>query len=183
MRRLLSAMLLAGSLAIVGAVVAVAAIPDSMGVIHGCYDTKVGGLRVINAPTASCSAKETAITWNQTGPPGPAGATGPQGPQGPQGPAGPQGSPGPQGMPGISNYNIVTSIDDGSSTTWQVNCPAGQLALGGGWDNNGNATAMNSSAPLNAVPGANGQQGWIVSTAPNAYVKGMMVYAICANVS
>jgi hypothetical protein len=71
--------------------IAYATIPDSNGVIHGCYDTKTGALRVFDTGSSTipaCSSKEAALPWNQTGPQGPQGPAGPQGPQGPQGPAG-----------------------------------------------------------------------------------------------
>ncbi len=56
-----------------------AAIPDSNGVINGCYQKNVGNLRVID-PSAgdSCRPSEIAISWSQTGPQGPAGPVGPQ---------------------------------------------------------------------------------------------------------
>src|ERR687897_2810213 len=82
--------LLAGAvLGAVGGGAALAAIPDSSGVINGCYQKNVGNLRVID-PSAgdSCRPSEIAISWSQTGP---------QGPPGPQGPAGPAGPPGPGG--------------------------------------------------------------------------------------
>jgi hypothetical protein len=62
--------------------IAHATIPDQGGVIHGCYG-KSGQLRVIDAPTESCRADETALNWNQTGQPGPRGPAGPTGPAGP----------------------------------------------------------------------------------------------------
>jgi hypothetical protein len=62
--------------------IAHATIPDQGGVIHGCYGRN-GQLRVIDAPTESCRADETALNWNQAGQPGP------QGPAGSTGPAGP----------------------------------------------------------------------------------------------
>ena len=48
-----------------------AAIPDSSGVINGCYQKNVGNLRVID-PSAgdSCRPSEIAISWSQTGPQG-----------------------------------------------------------------------------------------------------------------
>ena len=68
--------------------VAYATIPDSGGVIHGCYLKAVGSLRVIDPSTGQhCTVVETPIQWNQTGPQGPSGATGPAGPVGPAGPA------------------------------------------------------------------------------------------------
>jgi hypothetical protein len=60
---------------------AFAAIPDSSGVIHGCYGKSNGSLRVVGS-ASDCRNNETAIEWNQQGPPG---ATGPQGPPGPGG--------------------------------------------------------------------------------------------------
>jgi Collagen triple helix repeat (20 copies) len=93
----------------VGGGVAFAAIPDSSGVIHGCYQKNVGNLRVID-PSAgdNCRPSEIAISWSQTGPQGPTGPTGPTGPQGPKGdtgatgPAGPAGPAGPKGDTGAT---------------------------------------------------------------------------------
>jgi hypothetical protein len=65
-----------------------ATIPDANGVIHGCYRTSGppnsrGALRVIDIEAGqTCGSGEVALSWNQTGPQGPAGATGPAGPQG-----------------------------------------------------------------------------------------------------
>ena len=71
------------------------AIPNA-GVIHGCYKTADGKLRVIDPNNGdACLSSETALDWNQVGP------QGPTGPQGPQGPAGPTGAQGPQGIQGI----------------------------------------------------------------------------------
>jgi len=85
---------LAAAVALVAAAgVAYAAIPDSGGVVHGCYATRDGSLRVIDAATGqSCDPrKENALDWNVAGPQGPVGPAGPQGGVGPQGPAGPAG--------------------------------------------------------------------------------------------
>jgi hypothetical protein len=81
------------ALAIVGALVAVggiayATIPDSSGVIHGCYDKKAGPdagtLRVIDTDKAqTCSKSEAPLSWNQTGQQGQQGQQGPPGPTGP----------------------------------------------------------------------------------------------------
>ncbi|HEX3454872.1 MAG TPA: hypothetical protein VHS03_09610 [Gaiellaceae bacterium] len=61
-----------------------ASIPDSNGVIHGCYANKDGSVRVIDTGSGGvCDAKkETPLTWNQAGP---TGATGPKGSTGPSG--------------------------------------------------------------------------------------------------
>src|SRR6202050_4927690 len=93
----------------------VIASPVSSGVIYGCYtNAAVNGSHAIVVQDAgtTCPKGTTAISWNQTGPTGPAGAkgatgaagpagaTGPAGAVGPTGPAGSPGSPGPQGNPG-----------------------------------------------------------------------------------
>jgi len=54
--------------------IAYAAIPDTNGVIHACYATKDGTLRVIDNSTVSCNtSKEQELSWNQVGPQGPPG--------------------------------------------------------------------------------------------------------------
>jgi Collagen triple helix repeat (20 copies) len=112
--------------AVVVAVVAYAAIPDSHGVIHGCYNPK-GTLRVIDTSTDTCKPNETGLDWSQTGPaglqgpagpqgsPGPMGAPGPQGAQGPQGPQGPAGSPGTANVH-FAHLSINLTLDAGDAT-------------------------------------------------------------------
>jgi hypothetical protein len=78
--RLRLAALVAVVIAAAAAGIAYASIPDSGGVIHGCYKIAGGALRVIDPATGSCLNSETSIAWNQTGP---TGATGPTGPRGP----------------------------------------------------------------------------------------------------
>jgi len=76
-------------------------------------------------------------TGDRRGPPGPRGRQGlpgPDGPQGQQGPAGPQGTPGSfkagiQYVEGNSVY-LLTGETGVSTAT----CPAGKVALGGGWE-------------------------------------------------
>jgi hypothetical protein len=63
------------------------------GVVEACYNNTSGDLRIAT-PTKPCLTegpavlRETAISWNQIGPPGPKGDTGPEGPKGDTGPAG-----------------------------------------------------------------------------------------------
>lgn len=82
MRKIPTTLLLV--LAMLGGV-AYASIPDDDGVIHGCYKTSDGKLRVIDSATQTCASGETSLTWSQTGPQGPTGATGAAGPAGGQG--------------------------------------------------------------------------------------------------
>jgi hypothetical protein len=54
--------------------IAYATIPDSEGVIHGCYRKSTGSLRVIDTDAGeTCSSAEKPVSWNQTGPTGPTG--------------------------------------------------------------------------------------------------------------
>jgi hypothetical protein len=68
--------------------IAYASVPDSSGLIHGCYNpngvTAVNGtaLNIIDRDKASCSKNQQEISWSQTGPPGPKGDKGDQGPSG-----------------------------------------------------------------------------------------------------
>ncbi len=61
-------------LAFVGSGLAMASIPDSTGVIHGCYKKKGGALRVTGG---KCKKRdEKSLAWNQTGRKGPKGQNG-----------------------------------------------------------------------------------------------------------
>lgn len=92
---------LTGTVVLVLGIIAFASIPDSSGIIHGCYKKSGGTLRVIDDAVTQCDSRaEIPIQWNQTGPQGPQGPAGPQGPIGPQGPTGPEGPAGPTGPQG-----------------------------------------------------------------------------------
>jgi type VI secretion system secreted protein Hcp len=70
-----------------GTAVAIAAIPAADGTIHACYSTTAtsptlpGALRIVDEGQ-NCAATENALTFNQTGPPGPQGDPGPPGDSG-----------------------------------------------------------------------------------------------------
>jgi Collagen triple helix repeat (20 copies) len=181
-RKALVALATAGALAL-AAGVAYATIPDNQGVIHACYKIDNGQLRVVDTDGGgSCGPSESALAWNQTGPPGAPGPQGPkgdQGPQGAQGIPGPQGDPGADGQPGISGYTVVHNSTGGAD--WNlfatVFCPAGTKVLGGGasTDPDGDVT---QSIPLTQPPGwyafahnTDPDPGWSLS-----------VTAICAHV-
>lgn len=81
---------------------------DGSGIIHACFDSSNGKVRVAD-PGVACSNGETALEWSVQGPKGDRGETGPAGPSGPKGetgekgdtgatgPAGPAGPQGPKG--------------------------------------------------------------------------------------
>ena len=108
------------------AAVGYAAIPDSGGVIHGCYQKNVGNLRVVSDPT-TCRKSEIPLNWSQTGPQGP---VGPQGPKGDTGATGPQGPAGPSGTAAFAGFNcpsgqFVTGFDSsGAPQCGSPPCPA-----------------------------------------------------------
>lgn len=117
--------------ALVGGAVAYATIPDSSGVIHGCYQKSSRKLRLIDTDTgARCRPAEVAISWNQVGPQGKLGPTGPQGPSGPIGPQGPTGPQGPSGAATTYNYRLGLIIP-GTSVA-RAFCLAGEKVTGGG---------------------------------------------------
>src|SRR5437867_1804641 len=63
MKRLL---LVVGALvaAAVGAAIAFAAVPDTNGVIHGCYGQSNGAVRVIDPGVAACKQGEVSLDWS-----------------------------------------------------------------------------------------------------------------------
>jgi hypothetical protein len=124
----------AAAVAITGGAIAYASIPDSSGVIHGCYTVKGGALRVIDtAKGQTCTTGQHSLKWNQ---------------KGPQGPAGP---PGPAGVSGYSvalctvtttdnNGDLTVSSSSGGTCSIATNvsgvaseailtCPSGKVAL------------------------------------------------------
>jgi hypothetical protein len=140
----------AGLFVLVSGGIAHAEIPDTSGIIHGCYVTKGGSLRVIDpAAGESCDVKkEVPLNWNQIGPTGPQGAVGAMGPQGAVGPTGPQGAVGPTGPQGAvgptgplgpagstdayANYGATSfqRIEQGTTqTVASVTLPAGSYTL------------------------------------------------------
>jgi hypothetical protein len=116
--------------------IASAAIPDSNGVIHGCYQNIKGTLRVVESPS-DCQISETALNWSQQGPTGQTGPTGPTGPQGEQGvpgPPGPAGPPGPPGPPGVGKAfqtdKFSAAVPNGDQTTVaSLALPAGNYVV------------------------------------------------------
>ena len=139
------------TLALLGVMAAVgvtyAAIPSSDGVIHSCYASGAGGLRVIDVQAgATCNKSEKSLNWNVQGPRGPVGPIGPVGPVGPQGttgdagstgatgPQGPKGDTGPTGPAGASGASdLYFAHDDRSESRTtshlSLSVPAGTYAI------------------------------------------------------
>jgi Collagen triple helix repeat (20 copies) len=136
-----------------GGVAAVASVPDSAGLIHGCYATGKGGgeLRITDTASEVCRRHETAISWTKNGPLGPVGARGPQGSQGVRGIAG---IAGPAGLPGSGG-------SAGARGPQGIQGPQGVIGPAGPNGPAGIAGAVGSTgqAGLPGAPGANGQDG------------------------
>src|SRR5580765_1618930 len=86
-RRVAVALVVVVAIAVAG--IAYASIPDANGVIHGCYNSDNGALRVFGKSKdfQQCNSGEKPLDWSQTGPTGPTGATGATGATGPTGPS------------------------------------------------------------------------------------------------
>ncbi|CAN5721743.1 hypothetical protein BH23GEM9_BH23GEM9_12770 [soil metagenome] len=67
----------------------------------------------------------------------PAGATGPIGPQGPQDDAGPAGNNGFSGLERIVQAYVLSPSEQNTYISIYVPCPAGKVAIGGGFFNSG----------------------------------------------
>jgi len=94
------------------------------------------------------------------------GDTGPQGPQGSEGPQGSQGPAGPAGMPGAAEVESAEVVlTSGGVNGTYASCPAGDVAIGGGWDGG-------SSPPSDATVGYDDPIGnntaWDVTMADNS---------------
>src|SRR5215831_13289598 len=100
--------ILVGALVAGGA--AYASIPDSSGVIHGCYQKNSGNLRVVDPSTDTCLPSEVGLNWSQTGPTGPTGPKGATGATGQTGQTGAAGATGATGPAGIVGVQMVLSL-------------------------------------------------------------------------
>jgi hypothetical protein len=172
-------------LALVFGGVAYATIPDSSGVIHGCYSNVTNGtlryLRVIDSPTQVCRSDETAINWNQAGTPGATGATGA---------TGAIGAAGASGTNGVSGYERVAvqqscTPAQNQNCVARIACPVGKEVLGGGFSVNApdgsqlsadNNIYVQSASPVtdtdfavNTIERTSGAGGYLVTA-----------YAVCA---
>lgn len=180
LQKLLLLGVVVGALAAAGGV-AYAMVPDASGTIHGCYDNKIGTLRVIDpsAGGACDPKKENALSWSQTGPQGPSGT---------------------DGTNGVSGYQIVFRQFDVSDDLAGavgadefVGCPTGKSAIGGGWadlhwvdaaNNRHDTTLVSSNEPTFSG------NGWMIliekqdgsAFQPGESLHGA-VYATCATVN
>lgn len=134
-----------------------------------CVSKKTGVVREVK-PAKACQRNEIRKRGlHLAGARGPQGATGPMGPQGPKGAAGPA---------GISATEIVTVTSQGSAgqkTTTAV-CPAGDVALSGGFSAQGSVTESYRS---DAAGDPTGDTGWTASQS-SGNSGSLTVYVYCA---
>jgi hypothetical protein len=197
--------LTAGGGAALAATMAASSPVNSSGTISACYNTKAtkaGAFAVALQDTGTaCPRGTTAISWNQTGPMGPAGPDGGIGPTGPAGPAGADGAIGPAGPAGAdgatgpagpstagpSGLDVTFVISGPGTGSASAFCPASHPYIVGG---GGNAfvsvvggtrnTSLAYSVPL--IPGqtenpgtAQGWQAFAVSSTDTVHAE-----ALCA---
>jgi hypothetical protein len=161
---------LVASLVVVVVAAVRAAIPDPSGAIHACYRSN-GNLRLVDK--SGCTSAETALTWNQTGPQGPAGTPGPQGAPGPQGQPG---APGPANTAGYEIINTHETLPLNGSIEVTATCPTGKRVIAGGYVAPSVLDTASSSRP-------EGDSGWRVEFKSNGGTGDASVYAVCAAAS
>jgi hypothetical protein len=111
--------------------IALASIPDSSGVIHGCYRTSnptKGAVTVIDSEAGgTCPSGTVALNWNQTGPQG------------------------PPGLSGVETVVAEASLLGGQNPRTEVDivaqCPTGKAVIGGGFDQVGIFNEIDTSRP------------------------------------
>jgi hypothetical protein len=156
----------------------------------------------------SCSGSPLdAQSQGATGPAGPQGPAGPAGPAGPQGPAGPSGAgtvgaqgpagvagpagaagsvgaTGPAGVSGLEYASATLVIPANASLLGILNCPAGKVAIGAGFQQVALVT-MNASFPMGAVSSsAPDRRTWYLSFRNSSSgAESVFAYAICVTAS
>ena len=120
------------------------------------------------------------------GPAGEKGDTGATGAMGPVGASGPQGIPGRNGVAGLQWVSVTNQKGTFDFfTTVDANCPAGKVALAGGFDVSDTSTAINRSMPI--LNGAGAATGWRVYGSmpelPIHYGWTVTAFTLCANPS
>jgi len=119
------------------------------------------------------------------GPAGPKGATGAKGTAGPAGAAGDRGPAGPQGPSGISGWQYLTAgrdIKPDHWAYWDVYCPSGKKALGGGVASTGSSPV--TTHIIESAPAGTAATGWHVAVYHNTTSTARFyAWVICAYVT
>lgn len=117
-RRLVFGITLAVALVVGGVLSAYAtgSIPGPDGVFHACFDNTNGVVRLIDPSASTCRTNESAISWNQAGPPGP------------QGPVGAAGPPGPSNA-WVARAGVLDMNRNVTTTVLSIKVPAGSYVI------------------------------------------------------
>jgi Collagen triple helix repeat (20 copies) len=176
--------MITGVLVALAGTVAFASIPDSAGVIHACFKTNNGQLRVIDSATQQCRKGETAISWNQAGLPGPqgpqgiqgltgaAGATGATGPQGLKGDTGATGATGAQGIQGLTGATGATGAQGIQGLTGATGATGAQGIQGPKGDT--------GATGAQGVPGVPGVSGLVLVMGPTVTISNSNASSVAA---
>jgi len=104
----------------------------------------------------------------------------------PKGPQGPAGAAGPQGPPGMSGVQQISSTGPSNSAgpkSFQVDCPSGKRALGGG----GTLTGTTTNTFLTTSRPSDAGAGWVAagreSSGGNAGNWAVQAWVVCATVA
>lgn len=153
--------------------VAVAAIPDSSGVVHACYQKVTGATKPVRlldiGEKSTCPKGWVAVSWSQTGPSGPVGPTGPTGAVGPTGPQGPSGATTPfaylriAGNGTVSHSYGVVSVTNAATTEFP-NAYCVSLSFR---PETGSAIDENGNFPVAVwITGVSNHDSWITQYCP-----------------
>ena len=127
--------------------------------LTGCLEKgKLSNLAVGDQPLKPCGDDASVVTWNQTGPRGPAG-------------------------PGISDYEIVSAHEVVKpGVTVSAHCPEGKVVISGGsavWDENFEAEI---NVPLSRSHPSPSGTAWKAASGFSLFPVGLAVYAVCVHV-
>ncbi len=121
-----------------------------------------------------------------TGPEGPQGETGQAGPKGDTGAIGPQGSKGETGSPGIVNIEEVTKEFDIPADEERISiveCPDGDIALGGGIQNQGDKDGRLIQSSYFSSSDPSHPTGWVFQYNAGGGSAKVFVSVLCAELS
>jgi hypothetical protein len=168
-------------LSLIGGAVAMGSIPASNGTISGCFGKSSQLLRVIDAPKEKCRSTEHAISWQNTGPPGLAGAVGVQGPIGEPGAPGSDGAQGETGLQGLTGAKGDTGSQGSAGAVGEAG-PAGPQGATGSPGAQGSPGVLSfytnrSSIPVNVPPNTRRFQSILCSAGDQATGGGFELFS------
>ena len=135
-----------------------------------------------SANATALKALKTPGPKGATGPAGPKGATGPAGPKGATGPAGAKGAQGPAGSAPLRYGGNIVTIPAGATDDFEwADCPSGQAATGGGYDDFDGALKVTSASPEDVDGDGLPQDAYgVVVSNPDTSDHDILITAVCA---